>query len=87
MTGEDNSNISVPTNKELVQTQAEREALKKENDAMEQELLRAEKLRAQSRMAGKAQIVPQEEKKEETPKEYSKRVMSGGLNASQKKGI
>lgn len=47
------------TSKELVQTQAEREMLKKENDAMEQELLRAEKLRSQSRMAGKSQIAPQ----------------------------
>ncbi len=48
---------SKSTISEMEQTKQDREKLRAENDAMEAELLRAEKLRAQSRMAGKSVIV------------------------------
>jgi len=83
----DEKPISQPTNEEIKQTQLEREKLKAENDAMDAEFLRAEKLRAQVRMAGKAVITPQEVVKEETPQEYARRVMRGGLNEDKKKGV
>jgi len=49
--------------------------LKKENDEIEAELARKEKLRVQARMAGKAVIAtPPVTPKPETNKEYRKRI-------------
>lgn len=85
MTGD--ISISAPTENEIEAVKKDRLALKAENDAYESEQLRSEKRRAQERMAGKAQINPPEFKKEESSKDYSKRVMTGDLNAHKEKVV
>lgn len=44
-------------------------------------IAREERIHAQKMLAGKSTIEETEKPKEETPKEYAQRVMSGGLNA------
>jgi len=71
-----------PTEKvvsEIEQTQTDRLKLKQENDSMDAELLRAEKLRAQSRMSGKG-FISSPETLEETPQDYAKKVMAGKID-------
>lgn len=54
------------------------EQLKQENDLFERELSRKEELNAREKLGGgTAGNIPQEKPKEETPKEYSKRIMGG----------
>ena len=55
------------------------EALKAANDKVESELLRGEELKAKIALGGKSSAGQEEkaEKKEETAKEYSDRIMKG----------
>ena len=67
-------------NKETPKTQSQ--ILKEENDSLEAELLRAQKIRNESLLAGTAGgHVESEPAKEETPKEYADKVMSGVVKA------
>ena len=52
--------------------------LKEQNERMEKNIARLEELKAFETLGGKSEGAPQEKKPaEETPKEYSKRIMSG----------
>jgi len=64
--------------KNVKDIKSEFEKLKEYNDAIENELLRKEELRARVNLMGKAEAGETKEKpKEETPAEYTKRIMSG----------
>ncbi len=67
---------------EVEKIRQERETIKAENDSYEAELLRAEKLRAQRNMGGKALIKQEEPVKVESPKDYASKVLKGEISGN-----
>lgn len=51
--------------------------IKAENDALEAELIRKQKLDEMQRMAGRAVVSPRPEEPQETPKDRSKKFWAG----------
>ena len=58
-------------------TKTPSQVLKEENDALERELIRAQKIRNETLLAGTGGGNQKVEPKEETPEEYVKKIMSG----------
>ena len=56
------------------------EELKKQNDRKEELLKKEEELAAKKILGGRSEAGQEPVKKEETPREYTERVMSGELN-------
>lgn len=78
----DNNEAGTATGLNIVQeAQRVRDEIKAENDRREAILKEEQKLRAEQMLAGTAggRVEPKEPK-QETAKDYAKRVMSGGLN-------
>jgi len=64
----------------LEQIKAERTAVEEANKVAEERIAELRELRGIELLSGKSEAgIPPEKPKEETPKEYAQRVMSGGL--------
>jgi len=71
--------VQPDTTSELDRADQIAERLKRENDRKEELLTREESLAARRAVGGVAEAGQQSKPKEETPKEYADRVMSGNV--------
>ena len=78
--GSENVPPAEDTNSPLVTAQNTVEEMKKQNSRMEANLKRQEKLVAEQMLQGRAGAGQPPAEKEETPQEYAKRAVAGGLN-------
>lgn len=78
-TSQPNSGNQQPANDPLIEFRAERERMEKAAENLKRENDRLERLRGADILGGRTAANTTAEKKEETPKEYMKKVMSGKI--------